>query len=80
MKEPIIHTEVTELSTDKYLVAVSSIKEDDFPMYAVINRKYKVVEFTSENYNFIEQWLQNFDKKGSSLPTLGEVIPLNRAN
>lgn len=81
MREPIIYDEVEELSTPIYRVVTASIKDDEMPQYAVINRKYKIVEFTHECYPFIRDWVSHFSgpkpEAGFQLP--GE-FPVGKGN
>ena len=60
MKEPIIYHEITELGTTDYKVVISAAKEEDFPQYAVVHRRYGVIEFTNENLSFVRDWLSHF--------------------
>lgn len=60
MKQPTIYSKVENLSRGDYDVFVASIKEDELPMYTVINRTTGVVEYTNENIQFIKDWLQHF--------------------
>lgn len=60
---PIIYDELKELGTSEYGVYVAALKEDELPVYAVIHRKWQVVEFTNENLHFIKDWIDHFLKK-----------------
>ena len=67
MKGPVIHKTVEELSTHvtaghkgNYDVQVGALKEEDLPIYLVVNRDTGVVEFFNENLFFIKDWLNHF--------------------
>lgn len=64
--EPIIYEELKELGTPEYGVYVAALKEEELPVYSIIHRKWKVVEFTNENLHFIRDWLDHFVKKPGS--------------
>lgn len=61
MKQPIIYSGPI-FSQGDYDVFVGALKEDDLPVYVVINRTTNVAEFTHEVTNFYKDWLNHFAK------------------
>ena len=82
MREPIIYSEVEELSTPEYRVVVAASSVDDMPQYCVINRKHRVVEFTHETYAFVKQWLDHFSgsKADAGAFQLPGEFPVGKGN
>lgn len=67
MKAPTLYSEPI-FSKGVYDVFVGSREPTEYPMYVVINRDTKVVEFTHEVTAFYVDWLNHFVKEDKQAP------------